>query len=213
MVSKDVVSFNAMIMGLTVNGEGEEALRLFSKMQEFGLQPNAGTFLGLLCACCHSGLAEKGRQIFVDMTSRSSVSLELEHYACYIDLLARVGLVEEEFELIIAGVVSHCLSSEVAYKGKGCQEAARMPYIEWIAEANEGSPSVGSFPVLARGAVITWELHLKWFASLPPPGTEIEVLQTHLGIRGPFKTIDLAVFALKLPLCSATSIMVYIAKC
>ena len=102
MVSKDVVSFNAMIMGLAVNGEGEEALRLFSKMQEFGLQPNAGTFLGLLCACCHSGLAEKGREIFVDMTSRFSVSPELEHYACYIDLLARVGLVEEALEVVFS---------------------------------------------------------------------------------------------------------------
>ncbi|GMY38615.1 pentatricopeptide repeat-containing protein At3g12770-like [Fagus crenata] len=102
MVSKDVVSFNAMIMGLAVNGEGEEALRLFSKMREFGLQPNAGTFLGVLCACCHSGLAEKGRQIFVDMTSRFSVSPKLEHYACYIDLLARVGLVEEALEVVFS---------------------------------------------------------------------------------------------------------------
>lgn len=102
MVSKDVVSFNAMIMGLAANGEGEEALGLFSKMQEFGLKPNAGTFLGVLCACCHSGLAEKGRQIFVDMTSSFSISPELEHYACYIDLLARVGLVKEALEVVFS---------------------------------------------------------------------------------------------------------------
>ncbi|KAE8008064.1 hypothetical protein FH972_004611 [Carpinus fangiana] len=102
MVSKDVVSFNAMIMGLAANGEGEEALGLFSKMQEFGLKPNAGTFLGVLCACCHSGLAEKGRQIFIDMTSSFSISPELEHYACYIDLLARVGLVKEALEVVFS---------------------------------------------------------------------------------------------------------------
>ncbi|XP_062177677.1 pentatricopeptide repeat-containing protein At1g08070, chloroplastic-like [Alnus glutinosa] len=102
MVSKDAVSFNAMIMGLAANGEGEEALSLFSKMQDFGLKPNARTFLGVLCACCHSGLAEKGRQIFVDMTSSFSVSPELEHYACYIDLLARVGLVKEALEVVFS---------------------------------------------------------------------------------------------------------------
>ncbi|KAK9950287.1 hypothetical protein M0R45_005785 [Rubus argutus] len=100
MVSKDIVSFNAMIMGLAVNSEGEEALRLFSKILDFGLQPNAGTFLGALCACNHSGFLEKGRQIFKDMTSGFSISPKLEHYACYIDLLARVGLVEEALEVV-----------------------------------------------------------------------------------------------------------------
>ncbi|KAK7302620.1 hypothetical protein RJT34_13512 [Clitoria ternatea] len=97
-VSKDVVLFNAMIMGLAVNGEGEDALRLFCKMPEFGLQPNAGTFLGALSACSHSGLLAKGRQIFRDLTL--SNSLTLEHCACYIDLLARVGCIEEAIEVV-----------------------------------------------------------------------------------------------------------------
>ncbi|KAG6652205.1 putative pentatricopeptide repeat-containing protein At3g08820 [Carya illinoinensis] len=102
MSSQDVVSFNAMIMGLAVNGEGEEALRLFFRMQEFGVQPNAVTFLGVLYACCHSGLLEKGRQIFLDMTSNFSISPQLEHYACYIDLLARVGYVEEALKVVFS---------------------------------------------------------------------------------------------------------------
>ncbi|XVE49279.1 hypothetical protein DITRI_Ditri01bG0070300 [Diplodiscus trichospermus] len=100
MISKDVVSFNAMIMGLAMNGEGQEAVSLFSKMQDFGLCPNAGTFLGLLCACNHSGLSEEGRQIFIDMNSRFSVPPRLEHYACYIDILARVGLVDEALKVV-----------------------------------------------------------------------------------------------------------------
>ncbi|TKY51002.1 Pentatricopeptide repeat-containing protein [Spatholobus suberectus] len=64
-ISKDVVLFNAMIMGLAVYGEGEDALRLFYRMPEFGLQPNAGTFLGALSACSHSGLLEMAPIIFV----------------------------------------------------------------------------------------------------------------------------------------------------
>lgn len=100
MVSKDVVSYNAMIMGLAVNGEGKEALNLYSKMQELGLHPNDGTFLSILCACCHSGLSEKGHQIFLDMRPRFSIQPKLEHYACYIDLLARMGSVEEALEAL-----------------------------------------------------------------------------------------------------------------
>ncbi|XP_027186225.1 putative pentatricopeptide repeat-containing protein At3g08820 isoform X2 [Cicer arietinum] len=99
-ISKDVVLFNAMIMGLAVNGEGEDALRLFYKMTEYGLQPNAGTFLGALSACSHSGLLEKGRQMFRDVSL--SAYLKLEHYACYIDLLARVGCIEEAIEVVIS---------------------------------------------------------------------------------------------------------------
>ncbi|THF97204.1 hypothetical protein TEA_012326 [Camellia sinensis var. sinensis] len=100
MVTKDVVSINAMIMGLAINGKGEDALRLFSIVQEFGLHPNAGTFLGVLCACSHSGLLEDGRQIFLNMSKSFSVPPKLEHYACYIDLLARMGHVEEALEVV-----------------------------------------------------------------------------------------------------------------
>lgn len=100
MITKDVVSFNAMIMGLAVNGEGQEALELFSKMQEFGLSPNANTFLSILCSCSHSGMLEEGRKLFRYMQEFSSISPELEHYACYIDLLARVGCIEEAMAVI-----------------------------------------------------------------------------------------------------------------
>ncbi|KAL0384282.1 UNVERIFIED_CONTAM: Pentatricopeptide repeat-containing protein, chloroplastic [Sesamum radiatum] len=84
-----------MIIGLAVNGEGEEALRLFSKMLELRLCPDSGTLLGVLCACSHSGLLDKGREIFKEMAREGSISPKLEHYACYIDLLSRSGFIEE----------------------------------------------------------------------------------------------------------------------
>ncbi|CAN1134432.1 Pentatricopeptide repeat-containing protein At2g29760, chloroplastic [Linum perenne] len=99
MVTKDVVSFNAMIMGLAVNGKGEDAVTLFGKMQDYSLHPNAGTFLGLLWACSHSGLSNKGRQIFHDMTSVFGIAPKLEHYACYIDILSREGHLEEAISI------------------------------------------------------------------------------------------------------------------
>ncbi|XP_059284538.1 putative pentatricopeptide repeat-containing protein At3g08820 [Lycium ferocissimum] len=99
LVVKDVVSFNAMIMGLAINGKGQEALKLFSQMLELNLSPNAGTFLSLLCACSHSGLTAKGRQIFKEMSQCFRIAPKLEHYASYIDLLARVGYVEEALQV------------------------------------------------------------------------------------------------------------------
>ncbi|XP_051121528.1 pentatricopeptide repeat-containing protein At2g29760, chloroplastic-like [Andrographis paniculata] len=95
MSRKDVVSINAMIMGLAVNGNGDEALSLFSEIQELGLRPNSGTLLAVLCACSHSGLIREGREIFNDMI----VAPRLEHYACYIDLLSRSGFIEEALDV------------------------------------------------------------------------------------------------------------------
>ncbi|KAF8021045.1 hypothetical protein BT93_G1459 [Corymbia citriodora subsp. variegata] len=100
MIQKDIVSFNAMIMGLAMNGKGEEALQLFSSIQDFGLHPDSSTFLAALCACSHSGLLDEGRRIFSEMQMRISVSPSLEHYACYIDLLSRVGHIEEALEVV-----------------------------------------------------------------------------------------------------------------
>ncbi|XP_010068395.2 putative pentatricopeptide repeat-containing protein At3g08820 [Eucalyptus grandis] len=100
MICKDIVSFNAMIMGLAMNGKGEEALRLFSSIQDLGLHPDSSTFLAALCACSHSGLLEEGQRIFSEMQMRISVSPSLEHYACYIDLLSRVGRIEEALEVV-----------------------------------------------------------------------------------------------------------------
>lgn len=100
MSTKDAVSFNAMIMGLAINGEGERSLELFYKMEEFGVPPNDGTFVGVLCACTHSGLVVQGRALFANMKMHYLVTPKLEHYACYIDLLARAGNVEEALEVV-----------------------------------------------------------------------------------------------------------------
>lgn len=100
LICKDAISFNAMIMGLAINGEGCEALKLFAQMQEFNIRPTTGTFIGLLSACSHSGFLEQGRQIFTEMTTHYLILPSLEHYACYIDLLARAGLFEEALEAV-----------------------------------------------------------------------------------------------------------------
>lgn len=100
MSTKDAVTFNAMIMGLAINGEGERSLGLFYEMEEFGVHPNDGTFIGVLCACTHSGLVAQGHAVFANMKRHYLVTPKLEHYACYIDLLARSGNVDEALEVV-----------------------------------------------------------------------------------------------------------------
>ncbi|XP_042475252.1 pentatricopeptide repeat-containing protein At5g66520-like [Macadamia integrifolia] len=101
MGERTVVSWSAMIGGLAMHGQGEEALSLFFRMIQIGLKPNAVTFVGLLHACSHMGLISEGRKFFASMTNDYRITPEIEHYGCMVDLLSRAGLLEEAHEFIL----------------------------------------------------------------------------------------------------------------
>lgn len=93
--NRDVVSWTAIIVGFAHHGLANEALDMFSGMIREGLKPNEVTFVGLIYACSHAGLVEKGRQLFDAMTTVYGINPSLQHYTCLLDLLCRSGLVKE----------------------------------------------------------------------------------------------------------------------
>ncbi|MFS7988011.1 putative tetratricopeptide-like helical domain superfamily, DYW domain-containing protein [Helianthus anomalus] len=95
MEERTVVSWSAMIQGLAINGKGEEALTLFSKMIDLRIKPNAVTFIGLLHACSHMGMVNEGREYFTIMSKDYGIVPQIEHYGCMVDLLSRAGLLTE----------------------------------------------------------------------------------------------------------------------
>ncbi|XAR63893.1 hypothetical protein NMG60_11024037 [Bertholletia excelsa] len=97
---RDLVSWNAMIQGLAMHGHGERALQLFSRMKKEGFAPDNVTFVGVLCACTHAGFVEQGIEFFYAMEREYGIVPKIEHYGCMIDLLGRVGRLEEAFELV-----------------------------------------------------------------------------------------------------------------
>ena len=96
----NIVSFNSMITGFAQNGVGEEALKLFQKMQNEGQEPNQITFLGILSACTHVGLVKEGWNYFTSMNSLYGIKPGPDHYACMIDLLGRAGFLDKAIDLI-----------------------------------------------------------------------------------------------------------------
>ena len=60
MSEKNIVSWNAMIAGYGMHGYGQDALILFSQMQQRCKEPNAITFISVLSACSHAGLVDEG---------------------------------------------------------------------------------------------------------------------------------------------------------
>ncbi|KAG5625938.1 hypothetical protein H5410_011156 [Solanum commersonii] len=100
MEEKGVSSWNALILGLAMNGQVERSLDMFQKMKECGVIPNEVTFVAVLGACRHMGLVDEGRSYFNAMTRHYNVEPNIKHYGCMVDLLARAGLLKEAETLI-----------------------------------------------------------------------------------------------------------------
>ena len=100
MPERSVVSWNSMIMGYGMHGNGEKALETFLEMENRGYAPNDATFICILSACTHSGMVLEGWWYFDQMRRVYKIEPTVEHYGCMVDLLARAGLVKDSVELI-----------------------------------------------------------------------------------------------------------------
>ncbi|XP_078442351.1 uncharacterized protein LOC144712048 [Wolffia australiana] len=97
---RDLVSWNAMINGYAINGRSAEAVEQMEKMESSGTKPDEITFLAALSACVHGGLVEQAKSYLVAMESEHGIRPRLEHYSCLVELLCRLGLVEEAMEVV-----------------------------------------------------------------------------------------------------------------
>ncbi|KAK4487573.1 hypothetical protein RD792_005779 [Penstemon davidsonii] len=99
--NKGISSWNCMIGGLAMHGQGKAAIELLKKMEdESVMAPDYVTFVNVLSSCAHSGLVEEGRYYFVYMTETYGIAPGMEHYGCLVDLLGRAGLLEEAKNVI-----------------------------------------------------------------------------------------------------------------
>eukprot|EP01018_Ginkgo_biloba_P016521 Gb_02086 [translate_table: standard] len=100
MSERDVVSWTAMIAGYGMQGNGEDAVKLFNQMQRSGMKPDHIAFVAILSACSHAGMVTEGRQYFDSMRNDYGIIPRMEHYACMVDLLGRAGWLDEAEDFI-----------------------------------------------------------------------------------------------------------------
>ncbi|XP_027332724.1 pentatricopeptide repeat-containing protein At4g21065-like [Abrus precatorius] len=100
MEMRTIVSWTSVIIGLAMHGRGLEAVLLFDEMVEQGVVPDDVSFIGVLSACSHSGLVDKGRYYFDLMEKSFGIVPKIEHYGCVVDMLSRAGLVNEALEFV-----------------------------------------------------------------------------------------------------------------
>ncbi|XP_010538066.1 PREDICTED: pentatricopeptide repeat-containing protein At4g21300 [Tarenaya hassleriana] len=100
MREKNEVSWNSIIAAYGNHGLLKDALFLFHKMVENGIQPDQITFLAIISACGHVGAVDEGVHYFESMTEGYGIPAQMEHYACMVDLFGRAGRLNEAFETI-----------------------------------------------------------------------------------------------------------------
>ncbi|KAK7303837.1 hypothetical protein RJT34_14754 [Clitoria ternatea] len=101
MKEKSVFTWNAVIKGLALGKSGEEAISWFKRMEEAGVRADEVTLVAVLSACSHSGLVDKGREIFgLLVDGKYGFFPNVKHYACVVDMLARSGRLQEAFEFM-----------------------------------------------------------------------------------------------------------------
>ncbi|KAL6894273.1 hypothetical protein ACP4OV_008371 [Aristida adscensionis] len=97
---RDLYSWTTVICGLAMHGRAADALRMFGMMQNSGIHADDVTLVGVLNACAHGGLVDDGLRYFHSMEERYGVMPKIEHYGCIIDLLGRVGRLQEAYSMI-----------------------------------------------------------------------------------------------------------------
>ncbi|KNA21879.1 hypothetical protein SOVF_039030 [Spinacia oleracea] len=95
MEVRDAVSYNTIMAGFAAHGNAIEAIGLMSIMQEDDIKPDRVTHIAVLTACSHAGLLDEGRKIFESINCPT-----VDHYACMVDLLGRLGKFDEALSLV-----------------------------------------------------------------------------------------------------------------
>ncbi|XP_022759700.1 pentatricopeptide repeat-containing protein At5g06540-like [Durio zibethinus] len=101
MKEKNNFTWSAVINGLALAKNGGQAFWWFNRMEQEGFKIDDVTLVGVLSACSHWGLIDMGRKIFSFLVEgRYGFLPGVKHYACIIDLLARVGCLDDAFRFI-----------------------------------------------------------------------------------------------------------------
>ncbi|KAL6578288.1 hypothetical protein OROMI_010616 [Orobanche minor] len=99
--TRNIITWNTMIMGFAMDGNGSKALQIFHRMDGGGEgpTPDAVTYLAALCACNHAGMVDEGMRLF-EIMEKHGVRRNMKHYGSVVDLLGRAGRLDEAHKII-----------------------------------------------------------------------------------------------------------------
>ncbi|KAM1151766.1 hypothetical protein FF1_034471 [Malus domestica] len=187
VVDKDVFAWTAMISGLASHGHCQDAIELFSKMQDFGVKPDGRTMTAVLSACRNAGWVEDGYAYMTSMQKDYGLRPTIQHYGCMVDLLARAGhlKVAEEFIRKMPMEPDAVLCRNMIWACKLHNDADRAErLIKYLQQLKTNSNDSGSFVLIGNVYASAGKWHdkakvrdlMKQKGLVKPPGfSRIEV--------------------------------------
>lgn len=102
MAGRDVVSWNGLIAGHLLHRQGDEALAVWSEMEETGITPDKITFTLIISAYRHTdaNLVDDCQSLVSSMKTKYDIEPTSEHFASLVGVLGYWGLLEEAEEMI-----------------------------------------------------------------------------------------------------------------
>ncbi|KAK8444219.1 hypothetical protein SEVIR_9G100800v4 [Setaria viridis] len=101
MPERNEYVWGTMVGAFAVHGMAAEAVACLERMaREDGVRPDGVAVLGALSACAHAGKVDDGLRLLREMRGRYGVAPGHEHYSCTVDMLCRVGRLEDAVGLI-----------------------------------------------------------------------------------------------------------------
>ncbi|KAJ6697933.1 hypothetical protein OIU79_011482 [Salix purpurea] len=100
IIEKNVFVWTAMMAAYAMEGHAREAIDLYLEMEASGVKPDHVTSIALLAACSHGGLVDEGYKYFNKLRSFYNITPTIQHYGCMVDLLGRIGHLEETVKFI-----------------------------------------------------------------------------------------------------------------
>ncbi|KAH9540910.1 hypothetical protein CY35_14G031200 [Sphagnum magellanicum] len=94
MPLRNVVTWNAMVLGHVKCGQGQKALELFQQMQQQGVRPNSVTFVGVLNACASMVAYEEGRSVH-EQIIQSGCESDVFVGSSLVDMYTKCGSLED----------------------------------------------------------------------------------------------------------------------
>jgi pentatricopeptide repeat protein len=101
MSERNVVTWNALIAGLSQHGLGDEALRCFAEMKDAGICADERTYVSVLQACGIVGCLEIGEDVDAELRRRPWLwQRNLVLGTALVDMYARCGALEKAQEVL-----------------------------------------------------------------------------------------------------------------
>ena len=100
LITPDITSWNALIVGYVQARENAMVFFLFDRMRKVNQKANAITFINVLRACRQAHLMEKGITYFQLISRDYGIIPVLEHYTCLVSLLGCAGYLDRALTVV-----------------------------------------------------------------------------------------------------------------